>query len=173
MPRVTLQQQLEHTMNEMQTPLLRYACRLVNDEAAAHDVVQESFIKLHRFVERGHALPEKVSAWMYRVTHNQAVDYIRKEQRRRAAHERQAEQREIFLGENQERNRQERIAMALEHLQDLPPRDRQVILLRLQEGKSYAEIAEIMEITQGNVGFLLHHAVKKLAELLKKRGALS
>lgn len=168
-----MQQQVEQTMTEMQTALLRYACRLVNDEAAAHDVVQEAFIKLHRFAEQGPGFPEKVSAWMYRVTHNQAVDYIRKEQRRKEAHQKEADQRELFLSREQQNDRQERMALAMEHLQDLSPRDRQVILLRLQEGKSYQEIAEIMEITPGNVGFLLHHAVKRLSEMLKKRGALS
>ena len=168
-----MQHKIEQTMNEMQTPLLRYACRLVNDEAAAHDVVQESFIKLHRFAEQSNAFPEKVSSWLYRVTHNQAVDYIRKEQRRREVHQQQSEQRELFLSNNAASDRTERMAMALEHLNDLAPRDRQVILLRLQEGKTYEEIADIMEITVGNVGFLLHHAVKKLSEHLKKRGALS
>ena len=46
----------------------------------------------------------------------------------------------------------------------LEPRDREVVILKIEHGRSYKEIAEIMEISVTNVGFILHTAIKKLAK---------
>jgi DNA-directed RNA polymerase specialized sigma24 family protein len=46
------------------------------------------------------------------------------------------------------------------------------VILRLQEGLSYQEIAGITGRTEGNVGCILHHAVKKIAAGLKKSGVI-
>ena len=49
----------------------------------------------------------------------------------------------------------------------LPPRQRELLLLRVQEKKSYKEIAEIAGLTATNVGFILHQAMKALSTRLK------
>ena len=56
--------------------------------------------------------------------------------------------------------------MVLTELRRLHEREQQVVLLRLQEGLSYKEIAEVTGRTEGNVGNILHHAVKKLSKRL-------
>ena len=74
-------------MEQYQTALLRYATRVLNNEDAAQDVVQEAFIRLHgnmdKIAERG----VQLKGWLFRTTHNAAVDYIRKESRRRNLHQ--------------------------------------------------------------------------------------
>ena len=47
--------------------------------------------------------------------------------------------------------------------------ERQVLLLRLQEGLSYAEIADVTGRSSGYVGTLLHQAVKKLAATIQQQ----
>ena len=42
------------------------------------------------------------------------------------------------------------------------------MILKVYEEKSYREISEITELTEGNVGYILHHAMKKLAKMLKE-----
>ena len=44
----------------------------------------------------------------------------------------------------------------------LRPRLRLVMLLKIQEGRSYREIAEITGLTATNVGYLIHQAMKTL-----------
>ncbi|MGA1781585.1 MAG: RNA polymerase sigma factor, partial [Planctomycetota bacterium] len=52
----------------------------------------------------------------------------------------------------------------------LPPRQREVLLLRIEEGKSYREIAEIIGTTPTNVGVILHRTMGVLATRLAPIG---
>jgi len=49
----------------------------------------------------------------------------------------------------------------------LDPRSREIVVLKLEHERSYKEIAEIMDLTPTNVGFILHKAMKKLSNSLK------
>jgi RNA polymerase sigma-70 factor (ECF subfamily) len=160
---------LEGVMEQYQSILLRYATRVLNNEDAAQDAVQEAFIRLHgnmgKITDRG--VPLK--GWLFRTTHNAAVDYIRKESRRRLLHQRQAGQPEPSSSGAYE----ERHALVLEHLGVLKPKERSVLVLRLQEGMSYKEIAAILKRSEGYVGTLIHTATKKLTQSLKQAGVVS
>lgn len=153
-----------------EAPLLRYVARLVNDREAARDVVQDTFIKLFRAWRPGTRPSVNLRAWLYRVAHHAAVDVVRKERRRRAWRERAArEQRETPPG--RPRPEGDRAALVLEQVSRLEPAERQVLVLRLEEGLSYREIGIVTGRTEGNVGCLLHHAVTKLAARLRAAGA--
>lgn len=161
---------MEKLIAEHEAGLLRYAARILNDPVAAQDVVQDAFIKLFRHRKSGRRQTGKISSWLYRVTHNNAVDYIRRESRLRELHRRNVEEKEILqkaAGEAAGAS-DEKIALVLQHIGVLKPHEQQVLILRLQEGKTYREIAEITERSQGNVGCILHHAVQKLSDSLRK-----
>jgi len=164
--------ELAEVMAEHEAALLRYAGRLVNDASAAQDVVQDVFIKLYRGWVDGARPAQSLKSWLYRVTHNAAVDHIRRESRLRVLHERQAEEidAEAPPGQRRQLETKETMQLALEHLKKLNPGEQQVVLLRLQEGLSYREIAGITQRSEGNVGCILHHALKKLSASLKQAG---
>ncbi|MFN2351679.1 MAG: sigma-70 family RNA polymerase sigma factor, partial [Kiritimatiellia bacterium] len=61
----------------------------------------------------------------------------------------------------------------LECLRHLSVPEQQIMVLRLQEGLSYREISRITGRTEGNVGCILHHAVKKVSTKLKKAGIIN
>lgn len=165
---------LEHVMAEYESALLRYATRILRDPAAAQDVVQDTFIRFNRHCSNGLRPPEQVRAWLYRVTHNGAVDHIRKESRLRVLHEKQAEQVEHAAppGQAGALEKEELMDMALAAVGRLKPAEQQVVLLRLQEGFSYKEIARVTNRSEGNVGCILHHAVRKVSVSLKKAGVI-
>ena len=52
-------------------------------------------------------------------------------------------------------------------LQTLSLREQQLVILKVYEEKSYREISDITGLTVSNVGYVLHHAMKKLARELK------
>ncbi len=164
-------------MREHESALLRYACRFLNDNHAAQDVVQETFIRLFRFLDNGSHPGDAIKGWLYRVTHNNAVDHIRRESRRRVAYLKKRENDEVDAGQPVEGvsavySARERNELVLQKLNRLKPEERQVLILRLQEGKSYREISDITGRSEGNVGCLLHHATRKMADELKRAGAL-
>jgi len=164
--------QMEAIVVEHETALLRYATRLTNNPFAAQDIVQNVFIKLFKGWKKGMQPSKQLKGWLYRVTHNEAVDHIRRESRLSLLHNKHAEEEANVCpdGRNCPVTVDERKQVTLSHLRKLDPREQQVVLLRLEEGLSYREISEITGRSEGNVGNILHHAVRKLSTSLKKAG---
>ena len=52
----------------------------------------------------------------------------------------------------------------------LPERERELVRLKFQAGLSYREISAITGITEGHVGYLLHHAVKAMRDHWQREG---
>ena len=167
---------MEAIVSQYETALLRYAARLVNSPTTAQDVVQNVFIKLFKNWD-GHSDPSsKLKSWLFRVTHNEAVDLIRRESRLKVLHEKHAETRLDEAcpdGIHCPPSHEERKFAVLTHLKQLHPREQQVVLLRLEQGLSYREIAEVTGRSEGNIGNILHHAIRKLSTVLQEKGALS
>jgi len=166
---------MEQVMASYEAALLRYATRLLNNADAAQDVVQTAFIRLHEhWAECGQWAADHLKNWLYRTTHNAAVDYIRREERLRKLHDSHAEETGGVAEADQCRaiDADERKELVLGFVAMLDAAEREVLLLRLQEGLSYQEIARITGRSEGNVGFLLHFAVKHLSQHLRKAGAI-
>jgi RNA polymerase sigma-70 factor (ECF subfamily) len=165
---------LEGAMEQYQSALLRYATRVLNNEDAAQDVVQEAFIRLHGKMESISRRGVPLKGWLFRTTHNAAVDYIRKESRLRNLHQKQSKQAESFAADcNGPCDCEEREALVLQHLNVLKPKEREVLVLRLQEGMSYKEIAAVLKRSEGYVGTLIHTATKKMSQSLRQAGVVS
>ncbi|MFA6569402.1 MAG: sigma-70 family RNA polymerase sigma factor [Victivallales bacterium] len=153
-------------IKQREAPLLRYAGRLIRDSEAARDVVQEVFIKYVRISQdQSRVKIDNTPAWLYRVTRNMCLDHLKSKR----------VQLEIpidesianFAGdESPDRTLEKEDAMTLvrKKLMELDPRDREIIILKIEHGRSYREISEIMGLTVTNVGFILHTAIKKLAK---------
>jgi RNA polymerase sigma-70 factor (ECF subfamily) len=162
---------LTAVIRAFQDPLLRYAARLLNNVTLAQDVVQNTFVKLTRRVPPAEAPTDEVRNWLFKVAHNEAVDLIRSEERKKRLHETYAHQQDcetdgglcFDTGANEEEQ------VVLDCLTVLSPLQKQVVLLRLQQGLSYDQIGEIIGEKSGYVGNLLHHAVKALAAEVKRR----
>jgi len=162
---------LTAVIGAFQAPLLRYAARLLNNATLAQDVVQNTLVKLARRVPPAEAPTDEVRNWLYRVAHNEAVDLIRSEERKKRLLAAYAEQKacETCGGLFFDTGADEQERMVLGCLGVLSPLQRQVVLLRLQQGLSYDQIGEIVGEKSGYVGNLLHHAVKALAAEVKRR----
>lgn len=154
-----------------QASLLRYAARLLNNVTLAQDVVQNTLVKLSRRVPPAEAPCDEIRNWLFRVAHNEAVDLIRSEERKRRLLAAYAEQQDCETdgGLCCDTGADEQEQTVLACLTVLTPLQKQVVLLRLQQGLSYEQIGEIVGEKSGYVGNLLHHAVKALAAEVKRR----
>ncbi len=166
----SLSEEITELVHQYEEPLLRYAAGLLRSPDLAQDIVQETFIRYlqHRGRRRGQI--ENLKAWLYRVAHNLALDWIRKNQRREVIHTEMAHNPKATHADGPDvgaaRRDAEATAWAL--LEKLPEREQRIIGLKVVEGKSYKEIAEIMDLTTTNVGFILHKALKKMGRKLGK-----
>ena len=164
--------QMEAIMAAHESALLGYAASILRSPQAAQDVVQNVFIKLFRMWKPGMQPTDSLRGWLYRCTHNEAVDHIRHESRLHILHLRRTTEADppAAPAGSPGNDEAEKQATVLAHVQELDPAEQQVILLRLQEGLSYKEISRATGRSEGNVGCLLHHAVKKLSRLVQKAG---
>jgi RNA polymerase sigma factor (sigma-70 family) len=161
-----------------QASLLRFVGRLLGDPDAAQDVVQDTFLEVARHPRRLLEV-ESCHNWLLRVARNLGVSRIRNDARVRkhaqALKERLAGGAAGVAADTASRALEtEELAIRVRNeIERLRPRHRELLLLKVQEEKSYREIAEITGLTVTNVGYILHCAMKELtARLNHVRGGL-
>ena len=137
----------------------------LHDVERARDVVQDTFIRLYQ------QDIEKVSGglktWLFTVCRNRALDVIRKEKRIVALKE--DEMAEVPTSRRTPAERadlEERVLQMRSGLERISENQREVILLKFEQGLSYREIAEVTGLSDGNVGFLIHTGLKRLRDFL-------
>ena len=160
----------EALVEQHQSALLRYALRLSGSEEDARDAVQETFLKL---VRHGPELTagESWVAWLYRVCRNLCADRARKEARMQVRHMKVAvpdlSPREALPLEQAE------TSATVDHLlSQLPDQDREVLLLKVHQGRSYREIAQITGLSLHKVSVSIHRGLRRMAADLKHAGLI-
>jgi RNA polymerase sigma factor (sigma-70 family) len=143
----------EAIVSRYRGPLLRYCSALLGRERA-EDVVQQTFVKAHHAMHRDDR-PLLLKPWLYRIAHNTAHNALRDDARRDEPLRDQAaaaERPELVV------ERRERLRSVLASVQDLPPRQRDALVLRELEGRSYEEISAALGVGGGAVRQLLNRA---------------
>lgn len=149
---------------QLEGPLVAYVRpRVGGDVEQAQDVVQESFVKLCQ--QRWPQIEENATAWLYKTCRNRAIDIIRREGRMGAVSSSMDVSTITDPAERGPETRTEQLEeidrMKLQ-IKDLPDRQQEILRLRLHDGLSYKQIAEVTGLTATNVGYLLHQAIAKL-----------
>jgi len=156
---------IEDALADYESSLIGYANTILHDPDRARDVVQETFIKLCQ--QDLSQIRHSVKTWLFTVCRNRALDILRKENRVQPLQDYQWDHLE---GTGQQPDEaaesQERDAQIRHTLGRLSENQREVILLKFQQGLTYQEITEITGLTSGNIGFLIHTGLKRLRDLL-------
>lgn len=140
-------------------PLFRYCNRLTGDPDQAEDVAQEAFFRL---LDRGaEGTESSLRSWLFLVATNLVRDRSRTRETRRRILTR-IPPPDAVPGPDQDLTRAEEVERVRRALQILSERDRKMLLLR-QEGFSYREIAEMVEVSHRSVGTILARALKRFA----------
>jgi len=154
----------------------RWAYRMVHTHDAADDIAQEAFIRLYRTLERIDA-ERPLSPWLCRVVINLATNYLRRQKTHVSIDDNPGMEAVIAPDSGSdhpvsEHHRRQFVARLEEEIEKLPPKFKSVFVLRVQDNRSYEEIAEILGLTMGTVMSRLSRARnrlrKELAEDLKK-----
>lgn len=154
-----------------QDKLMRYATNLIRDENKAADVIQEAFIKA--FINlRGFNTKKKFSSWIYRIVHNEAINYIKKHKKEISLEANEWAEKIIDDKENVERNfdRKEVNKMLFVCLGQLPLRYREPLILYYLEEKTYEEISDVLRIAMGTVGTRINRGKKMMRVIFQKKG---
>ena len=169
----------EALVQRHQAVLFRHARALLGTGAQCkgaqcEDVVQDAFLRL---AQKPPSLPSELGSdpdgerahllgWLHTVTRNACMDLLRSETRRRTREEAVAstEATPGGLPDVEAGDTREAVARSLE---ELPPDQREVLVLRLLGERSYREIAEVTGKKIGTVGWLVSVGLKALSQKLE------
>ena len=165
-----LSDEITALMAETEVPLLRYAIGIVKSQETAQDIVQDAYIKYLHF-RREEREVSNAKAWLYRVVHNLGIDHLRKRSRIVDGDDEitQASTPSKELSPDEVLDRRDSSRSAMAALDILSDRDRGIVIMKVIEERSYKEISASTGLTIGNVGFILHTAMKKLARELEQQ----
>jgi RNA polymerase sigma factor (sigma-70 family) len=139
----------------------RYAYAVLGNHADAEDVTQQTFMNAYRAIARG-TRPRKAENWLLTIAHNEVRRHFRSAQAKRL----EVELDDEFPEPAAERS-EPSLADVLRALQHLPPAQRSALVMREFEGRSYAEIAQIMNVSQSALEAQVFRARRTLAEHLE------
>lgn len=156
MKKISFQNDILPLKNE----LYRLALRITLDHAEAEDVVQETMIKVWNRREQWDQL-ESIEAFCLSICRNLAIDKTRRMGRQSESLDEEAHQAadDSYISNPEEHTMHEdRLQLIRQLIDCLPEKQRTVMQLRETEGKSYKDIAEVMNITEEQVKISLFRA---------------
>src|SRR5688572_27113831 len=131
--------------------LLRHCSRILSEERA-EDVVQQAFVRALAAMRRDER-PLDLKPWLYKIAHNAALNSLRE---RSMPTDGLEEQIDGVERPEQAYERREGLRTVVAAVSALPARQRDAIVLRELEGRSYDEIARELGVSDGAVRQLLN-----------------
>lgn len=170
--------------NAFEELVLRYektvynlALRMVGDRDDAFDMTQEAFIKAYGSLSsfRGDS---KFSVWIYRITTNVCLDFLRSKSRKQQVsltvsdddEDAQLDIPDPKADPEQQLIKKISMQSVEEGLKTLPDKQRQILVMRELGGMSYAEIGKALSIEEGTVKSRIFRARKRLCIFLLDSG---
>jgi len=154
------------------------AYKMTGNEEDALDISQEAFLKAYRQLN-GFRGDSRFSVWMYRMTYNLCIDFLRKKKRTGTIsltyQEDGGDDRDVELPdlrdlpEDSALRRETRKAIS-EGIKELSPEHREILVMREITDMSYYDIAETLKLSEGTVKSRLARARMSLAKILMDKG---
>ncbi len=151
-------------VNRWQEKLYYYLRRIIGNENAVWDVLQETWLAVFQNIRKLKD-PQKFPAWLYQVSHNKAVSLLRRESK----YIQMTDEQVVNCCENYNTVEvdKEKAQLVHELLGKLKLVHREVLTLYFLEGFSVKQTAEIIGASVGTVKSRMHYAKYKLHEALK------
>ena len=146
--------------------IYRYIVLKIGDRTEAEDMTQQVFLKAFKSISGYRSKGSPVSSWLFRIAHNQMVDYWRRKSKRATV-----PLEETLVGSSNsnpstdtERKMDiESLAAATRRLTSL---QREVVSLRFAGGLPVAQVARLMGKSEGAIKALQHSAVASLRRIM-------
>lgn len=163
-------------MDKYQKPLYFHVLKMVRNHEQVEDLVQEAFMKAFNNLS-SYNTNYAFSTWLYRITTNHTIDYLRKKKLNTTSINDPVKTRdgemEIQISDEAQTDRniirQERKQIIHNAINDLPKKYRRVIEMRHLQELSYQEIADQLELPLGTVKAHIFRAREMLYKELKDK----
>lgn len=157
-------------IEKYQDKIIKYIRRMVQGPDAPNDIAQNVFLKAFENIQ-GFNLKLKFSPWIYRIAHNETVNYLKKKKSLPLF------DFDVFLphysvGKEDIENEAEKKRQILKvgsSLNELNFKQKEVLLLYYFQDLSYQEIAEVLKIPIATVGVRIKRARDAVKEIVKNK----
>ena len=162
----TKEKAFKKLVSEYKERLYWHIRKLVLDHDDAHDVIQNTFIKIHLNIDNFRET-SSLYTWMYRIATNESLNFINSKAKKIGLQNQEWIEAKAdgltadsyFDGNDAAHNLQKMIAR-------LPEKQRIVFNMRYFDNMSYKDISEVLDTSVGALKASYHHAVKKIKIIL-------
>ncbi|MCF7834194.1 MAG: sigma-70 family RNA polymerase sigma factor [Candidatus Pacebacteria bacterium] len=156
---------------EFSDAIFRYCYFQTSNREKALDLTQDTFIKTWEYLGTADKEDIKnIKAFLYKVARNLIIDYRRKKKSesldnlQEKGFDLTSEESEIMIKEEQFEAK-----MAIESIEDLDRKYKEVIFMRFVEDMSVKEIAHILKKNENNISVMIHRGIDKLKDILENK----
>lgn len=141
---------------------------MVNTHENANDVVQNTLVKVFRNIAKFKG-QSKLYTWLYRIATNEALTFLKKEQRRHSEDLDGEEKSHLNTLPASSSVDGEQAWKALQKaIEQLPDKQKTVFVLRYFDEMSYRDMSETLKTSEGALKASFHHALKKVEKYLRE-----
>jgi len=158
-----------HLIKNYKQRLYWHIRRLVLNHDDADDVLQETFIKVYRNIEKFRG-DSQLFTWMYRIATHQAIDFLNKQAKYRGIDDNELLESKISHLESDVYFDGDEAALKLQQaIAQLPEKQRLIFNMKYFDDLKFKEIATILDCSEGGLKASYHHAVKKIKLFLDEK----
>ncbi|HKP51117.1 MAG TPA: sigma-70 family RNA polymerase sigma factor [Chloroflexia bacterium] len=152
--------------------IYRYVYLKLGDPTDAEDLTEQVFLKMIEAVGNFQWQGSSFASWLYRIAHNQVVDFLRQHSRRPQTPLESVGDTLPADGHDPHEHAERRdfADQLIEAMEDLTDLQAQVIALKFGSDLTNAHVAEILDRTEGAVKALQYSALQKLNKVMASRG---
>lgn len=153
----------------LKNDLYRMALRITMNAAEAEDVVQETMMKVWNRRDQWGQI-ESIEAFCLTICRNLSLDKVRRMDNQTQSLDAAYDPKDLGVSSNPEEQaiQSDRIRLVRQMISQLPEKQRSCMQLRDMEGKSYKDIATILDITEEQVKVNIFRARQTIREKFKK-----
>lgn len=154
-------------INRYSDPLYRHALGMTGSPDVAEDILQASFIKAYHHL---HEVRGRFDAWLFRIVANACKDWLKNIRRTHLSYD-EDDQPSGLQTPEEEMDRSELRGDLEQALAALPESLREAFVMKHVEGRSYEEMAVLLDTTVGALKMRVHRAREALQQQLEDRYA--
>jgi RNA polymerase sigma-70 factor (ECF subfamily) len=163
----------EEIVIRYQKKLLLYLCHLIGASDEAPDLLQNVFAKVFEHLANFDTT-RKFSSWIYRIAHNEAVNYLKRQSYRKLVDwetltdsKDKLDIADVSETPLEAQLRDEARIAVRKAMNTLPNKDKEILQLRYYLDKSYTEMSNILHKPENTIASTLSRAKKKLLQALE------
>ena len=163
-PATSLPKFVGKALEEHESALLAYSVTTLGDLDRAREIVQDTFIRLCQ--QNPAKVETHLRSWLISTCRNRALEILGKDKRPRPLEDVRWKKFSGNGSQDSSADHLEKQERLMAYLDRLSANQREVILLKFQQGLSYQEIHSVTGLTTANIGFLIHTGLKRLRDIL-------